>query len=149
MTHAMGMIRMSSFRTSRRSSSGVCAGTTGARSSTLSAFSSSTDVYCFSSRDIARCGGQEEMSGGLTGSTVAFAALRVYAIWACDWRPTLPVLLLALVTPACNIVSLRLPQSADNNKRSIVVYGCQGTSYSCSSAICRMRCQIHDRPYAL
>ena len=67
--HAMGIIRMSSFRTSRRSSSGVCAGTTGARSSTLSAFSSSTDVFCFSSRDIARCGGQEEMSGGLTGPT--------------------------------------------------------------------------------
>ncbi|EKM56875.1 uncharacterized protein PHACADRAFT_254235 [Phanerochaete carnosa HHB-10118-sp] len=33
----------------------------------------------------------------------AFTALRVYAIWNRDWRPALPVLLLALVSPVVNI----------------------------------------------
>ncbi|KAI0353399.1 hypothetical protein OH77DRAFT_627554 [Trametes cingulata] len=32
-----------------------------------------------------------------------FASLRVYAIWSRDWRPALPVLLLALITPASNM----------------------------------------------
>ncbi|KAI0646125.1 hypothetical protein C8Q79DRAFT_648169 [Trametes meyenii] len=32
-----------------------------------------------------------------------FATLRVYAIWSRDWRPALPVLLLALVAPVGNM----------------------------------------------
>ncbi|KAI0367208.1 hypothetical protein BV20DRAFT_950669 [Pilatotrama ljubarskyi] len=32
-----------------------------------------------------------------------FASLRVYAIWSRDWRPALPILLLALITPAANM----------------------------------------------
>ncbi|KAI9058035.1 hypothetical protein FKP32DRAFT_1614990 [Trametes sanguinea] len=33
----------------------------------------------------------------------AFATLRVYAVWSRDWRPALPVLVLALMTPVSNL----------------------------------------------
>ncbi|KAJ3012698.1 hypothetical protein NUW54_g1796 [Trametes sanguinea] len=35
----------------------------------------------------------------------AFATLRVYAVWSRDWRPALPVLVLALMTPVSNLVA--------------------------------------------
>ncbi|KAI0330068.1 hypothetical protein GY45DRAFT_1337037 [Cubamyces sp. BRFM 1775] len=50
-----------------------------------------------------------------------FASLRVYAIWSRDWRPALPIFILALVTPVANLTNIAPNVYSHNRIKSLTV----------------------------